>query len=108
MNYNYSDCLSYVKRNLKAHLYPYQEEMLKAFCEGKEVRCARGVGRSYVAKLFGQYVASLYDKNNYDKTPDIVFPYTCALNLGLIDRSFIDRVRKELPQETFERDFLCK
>jgi len=82
--------------------------MLKAFCEGKEVRSARCVGRSYVAKLFGQYVANLYDKNDYNKTPDVIFPYSCALNAGLISREFINREKEMLSREAFEREYLCE
>ncbi len=108
MEYNYNDCLSFVKHKLRIHLYPFQEEILKAFCEGKEVRTSRCVGRSYVAKAFGQYVASLYDKNNYSKTPDVVFPYSCALNAGLIDREFINSEKKGLSREAFEREYLCE
>lgn len=49
MEYNYVDCLNFVKYKLRVNLFAYQEQMLKAFCEGKEVRCSRCVGRTYVA-----------------------------------------------------------
>lgn len=108
MQYNYNDCLSFVKHKLRVKLYPYQEKMLRAFCEGKEVRSARCVGRSYVAQAFGQYVASLHDKNDYSKQPDVVFPYTCAMEYGLITPKMIDHQREILSQAAFNREYLCE
>jgi len=67
MKIDYEDCLAFLEHELRVRLYPYQKEILKAFCEGKEVRTARGIGRSYVADALGKYVASLYDKNDFSK-----------------------------------------
>lgn len=49
MKYNFDDCLQYVNKRLGITLYPFQEVILKALCDGLEVRTARGIGRSYVA-----------------------------------------------------------
>ena len=54
---NYDECLSYVRDTLKLPLFPYQEEMLRALCNGEEFLAARGIGRSYVANCFGRYIA---------------------------------------------------
>lgn len=108
MEYNFKDCLYYIKHKLKIHLYPYQELILKAFCEGKEVRTSRCIGRTYVAEAFGKYVANLYSSNNYSKNPDVVFPYDCALKNGLITQNFINQMQNKLSSETFNREFLCK
>lgn len=107
MEYNYVDCSNFVKHKLGITLFAYQEQMLKAFCEGKRVRCSRCVGRTYVAQAFGKYVASLYDKNNYNETPDVVFLYECAVDAGLIDKSLIDRERENLSAEVFRREYEC-
>jgi len=108
MEYNYKDCLRFVEEKLRVSLFPYQKQMLKAFCEGKEVRSARCVVRTYVAKAFGQYVSSLCDKNDYNKTPDIVFPYSDALEYGLIDQHLIDRAKTALSLDDFRREYLCE
>ena len=108
MQYNYKDCLSFIKHKLRVKLYPYQEEMLRAFCEGKEVRSSRCVGRSYVAQAFGQYVASLYDKNDYSKQPDVIFPYHYAVEHGFITQKMIDHERRKLSPEMFNREYLCE
>lgn len=107
MEYNYVDCLNFVKYKLRVNLFAYQEQMLKAFCEEKEVRCSRCVGRTYVAHAFGKYVASLYDNNNYNETPDVVFLYECAVDAGLIDKALIDRERENLSAEVFRREYEC-
>ena len=66
---SYEECLEFVKRKLGVKLYPFQEDMLKAFCEGKEIRTSRGIGKTFVAVCFGKYIAYLYDKNDYNKDP---------------------------------------
>lgn len=108
MEYNYNDCLSFVKHKLRLKLFPYQEEILKAFCEGKEVRTSRCTGRSYIAQAFGQYVASLHDKNNYSREPDVIIPYTCAIEHGLLTQKMIDHARATLNEDMFAREYLCK
>ena len=104
---NYNECSKFIKRELKIHLFPYQEVMLKAMCEGLEIRTARAIGRSFVADAFGKYVASVVSKNNYDKAPDMTFPYTCAISDGVLDEGQVELMRKECSQEVFEREMLC-
>lgn len=76
-------------------------------CEGLEIRTARAIGRSFVADAFGKYVASIVGKNNYDKVPDVTFPYTCALRDGALDEGQVELMRKECSPEVFEQEMLC-
>lgn len=76
-------------------------------CEGQEIRSARSIGRTFVADAFGKYVASVVGKNNYDKMPDVTFPYTCALRDGVLDEGQVELMRKECSQEVFAREMLC-
>lgn len=108
MKINYADCASFIKHKLRINLYPYQEEMLKAMCDGLEIRSARGIGRSFVAEAFGKYVASIVGKNNYDRTPDVIFPYTCAVESGIISEEQIDMMKRKYNPEVFEREMMCK
>lgn len=108
MKYSYSECSRFIKRELHINLFPYQEVMLRAMCDGLEIRSARCIGRSFVADAFGKYVASIAGKNNYDKVPDIVFPYTCALRSGLLTEGDIALMEKECSPEVFQKEMLCQ
>lgn len=68
---NADDCIDYVKNKLNIQLFGYQEEMLRAFCEGKKVATGRGIGRTYIARAFSKYIEHLYLEDNYDAKPDI-------------------------------------
>lgn len=107
MKVDYNKCSRYIKRELGINLFPYQEVMLKAMCEGQEIRCARGIGRSFVANAFGKYIASTVDRNNYDKTPDVVFPYTCAIKDGVLNEVLVEIFRHEWNKDDFAREMLC-
>ena len=54
MKIDYNECSKFIKRELKIHLFPYQEVMLKAMCDGLEIRTARAIGRSFVADALGK------------------------------------------------------
>ncbi len=108
MKYDYDECLKFINRKFGECLLPYQKDILKAFCDGKKVRTARGIGRSYVANLFSRYVESLYEKNDYSKEPDVVFTYECAETAGLLNQKFIDLQRSKMSPEDFDREYLCK
>lgn len=105
---SYTDCSKFIRRKLGITLFSYQEVMLKAFCEGQTVRTARGIGRSFVADAFGKYVANLVAENDYDKSPDIVFPYTCALKDGVWDEGQIELLKRDSDASWFEKEMLCK
>lgn len=57
MKVNYDEASQFIKDKLGIQLFPYQEVMLKAFCDGLSVSSGRGVGRSFVADAFGRYIA---------------------------------------------------
>lgn len=107
MKLDYFACSAFIKRKLKIRLFPYQETMLKAMCEGLEIRTARSIGRTFVADCLGKYVASLYDKNNYEKEPDVTFPYTCAIEPGVITEQWVESIKKDMTEEDFKRELLC-
>lgn len=49
MTIDYEDCSRFIKEKLHIDIFPYQEIMLKAFCDDLEVRTGRAIGRSFVA-----------------------------------------------------------
>lgn len=107
---NYQECSWFIKRKLGITLFPYQEVMLKAFCEGQTVKTARGIGRSFVADAFGKYVASLVAENDYEKEPDVIFPYTCALRDGVLDKGqiILEQMDKDFDKALFDKEMLCR
>lgn len=108
MDIKYHECSWFIKHKLKINLLPYQEVMLKAMCDGLEIRSARCIGRSFVADAFGKYVASIAGANNYEKKPDVVFPYTCAIESGIITEERVAHIKQEFKPEVFEREMLCR
>ena len=106
-SYNYNEAMGYITNKLGIKLFPHQQLMLKAFCEGFEVRTARCVGRSTVADAFGKYVAYKLGTNDYSKIPEITFPYKCAVESGLMTEDIINKFRRELKPEVFQKEFLC-
>ncbi len=108
MQISYKECSEFIKNQLNITLFPYQEEMLKAFCEGKEVRSARCVGRAFVANAIGQYVAHALNENNYTAEPDVSFPYHCAVNHNLMTKGMVEHIRSCCDSDTFKREMLCE
>lgn len=106
MRIDYEKCLDYIKNRRKIKLYPYQEAMVRLMCDGYTVKCARGIGRSFVAKLIGEYVAFELE-NNEVKNPSATFPYYCAIEAGLIDGNYINNIKAYISEELFNKDFLC-
>lgn len=105
---SYEDCLKFIEQKLHIKLYDYQKEIIKCFCEGKEIRTARGVGRTMCAKAYGEYITNLYDKNNYETEPEVVIPYNVLIRNGMLDEHRVEAYRKVLSPEEFERDFCSK
>lgn len=63
---NYKDCMEFLnKQGIK--LFGYQKEILKAFIENKSVITGRGIGRTFVAKCYGKYIAHILSNNNYSE-----------------------------------------
>lgn len=81
---NAEECIAWARKR-GVVLFPYQEAILRAFCNGEEVRTARGIGRTYVAKLFGEYVAHVYDHNDMDAEPDLIIPWKQAIACGIVN-----------------------
>lgn len=101
----YEDCINFIENNLHIKLFDYQKEIIKCFCEGKEVRVSRAIGRSTCADAFGKYIAHLYDRNDYSVDPDVLISYRAALKDGVIDERIIQRTREYLSEEAFKREF---
>ena len=69
-NVSYADCLKFI--NLKGiTLLDYQKKMLKAIFDGKEFRSPRGSGRTFVVKLYADYIQSVFDRNDYTVKPEV-------------------------------------
>lgn len=107
MQVDYESCKNYIQNVLHIEMFDYQWMMLKAFCEGMEVRTARGIERTYEAEAFGKYIAHLYGRNNYYATPKISFGYQCAVPHGLYDDDHIRQARERLTASDFRKEYLC-
>lgn len=105
---SYEDCLRFIENNLDIKLFAFQKEIIKCFCEGKEIRTARGIGRSMCADAFGEYIAHLYDRNDYDIEPEVAIPYQIAVRDGVWTEEIIEACRGCMSEEDFEREFCCK
>ena len=99
MKVNYDEASRFIKDKLGIQLFPYQELMLKAFCDGLSVSSGRGVGRSFVADAFGQYIASLYGKNVQPDDADVVVPTSAAVHVGLLSEAVWKQVAPGQGQE---------
>lgn len=108
MTIDYEDCSRFIKEKLHIDLFPYQEIMLKAFCDDLEVRTGRAIGRSFVADAFGKYVASLYSVNHWDVEPDICIPVSAAVKVGAVDDKFVDDMKQMYSPEDFKKEMLAR
>lgn len=108
MTIDYEDCSRFIKEKLHIDLFPYQEIMLKAFCDDLEVRTGRAIGRSFVADAFGKYVASLYSVNHWDVEPDICIPVSAAVKVGAVDDKFINDMKQTCLPEDFKKEMLAR
>ena len=84
MRVSYDEAHRFIKDKLGIQLYPHQELILKAFCDGLRVRTGRGVGRTFVADAFGKYIAYLYGQNELPGEVDLVIPTAAAVHVGLM------------------------
>ena len=62
----YEDCLHFIENYMHIKLLDFQKTLLKAFCNGEDIRCGRGCGRSTVVKGYTEYLSRLLDKNYKD------------------------------------------
>lgn len=105
---NYYDCIDYIEKKLRIKLASHERSMLKCLCNGEEFISARGIGRSFVAECFGKYIAHLYDRNDYTKAPDAIFPYTVAIGTGMLSGYSVAREQSSMSRQQFEREYLCR
>ena len=96
---SYEDCLNFIEHKLHIKLYDFQKEIIKCFCEGKQVITARGIGRTLCAEAYGKYISYVLSKNNYEVEPDVIIPAHVLIKNGALD---------EYNVEAFEREFYSK
>lgn len=99
MQVSYDEAYRFIKDKLDIQLYPYQELILKAFCDGLHVCTGRGVGRTFVADAFGKYIAYLYGQNESPGEADLVIPVAAAVHADLIPKAVWKKVAPEQEQE---------
>ena len=102
---SYDECIDFIEKYTDIRLFGYQKEMLKAFCEGKEVRSARCAGRSLVAKVFGEYIARVYDRNDYEVEPELTISWEEVMGVGLVSEEQINRAKEHLGEEQFKLEY---
>jgi len=108
LNLNYDECKQYITERLHLNLMPHQEILLKAWCDGKTVKTARGIGRSFVANALGKYIAYKFDKDNGESEPDILITYHCMVDENQMKESDYAKIKEQVDEDIFNRDFLCK
>ena len=98
---SYEDCLNFIEHKLHIKLYDFQKEIIKCFCEGKQVITARGAGRTLCAEAYGKYISYVLSKNNYEVEPDMIIltPYHILKENNVLDEHNV---------EAFEREFRSK
>lgn len=62
----YENCLRFIENYLNIELFDFQRTLLKALCNGEDIRGGRGFGRSTVVKGYTEYLSRLLDKNYTD------------------------------------------
>ena len=108
MNLNYENCCKFIESVGNITLFPHQKDIIRGWCEGKEVRTCRGAGRSTLAKEFGKYVVHVLDSNDYNADPEVIIPYNRVVESGILSDNTIKQAREELTKEQFEREFCVK
>ena len=76
---SYKKCMHFINNVLRINLCDYQKEIIKCFCEGKEVLTGRCTGRSMCADAYGKYITHLLKNNDYQNKPDIVIANTSGI-----------------------------
>lgn len=59
----YENCLRFVENYLNIELFDFQRTLLKALCDGEDIRGGRGCGRSTVVKGYTEYLSRSLDRN---------------------------------------------
>lgn len=68
----YEDCLRFIENYLNIELFDFQRTLLKALCNGDDIRGGRGCGRSTVVKGYTKYLSRLLDENYCDTKPNVM------------------------------------
>lgn len=105
---SYEDCIGFIERELNIKLYNFQKEIIKAFCEGKEVRTCRCAGRTLCAEAFGKYIAHVYDRNDYFATPEVTIPYQRLVEENVLSNEIINKNRSWMTEERFQTEYCCQ
>jgi len=108
---NYEDCIKFVEKVMEKEnktLYNFQKEILKSFFEDKEIRVARGAGRTYLAKLYGLYIGSLYAENDYSIEPEIAIDYLTVMKDVKGQFTNYSQAKAFGSKDTWETEFECK
>lgn len=59
----YEDCLYFIENYLNIELFDFQRTLLKALCNGEDIRGGRACGRSTVVKGYTEYLSRSLDRN---------------------------------------------
>ena len=118
---NVDDVVRYAHDMFNFDLFDFQKNILRDICAGKNVRTARGIGRTRLIYLLAFYCANKYrdlslmihiakklEYNNYDTQPDAVYPYDYCIKTGLGTLELYEDMKALLPKEAFAREFECK
>lgn len=60
---SYEDCLRFIENYLNIELLDFQKTLLKALCNGEDIRGGRAYGRSTVVKGYAEYLSRSLDRN---------------------------------------------
>lgn len=105
---SYEDCIEFIERELHVKLYNFQKEIIKAFCEGKEIRTCRCAGRTFCAEVFGKYIAHVYDRNDFRTAPEVTIPYQRLVEENVLSDEIINKNRAWMSEDKFQTEYCCR
>lgn len=108
MDINYNECCKYIEKTNDITLFPYQKDIIRGWCEDKEVRTCRCAGRSMLARGFGKYITLILENNNYEADPEVIIPYYRLVECGLYSEYAINRAKCDLTKDQFEKEYCAK
>ena len=60
---SYEDCLNFIENYMHIELLNFQKTLLKALCNGEDIRGGRACGRSTVVKGYTEYLSRSLDRS---------------------------------------------
>lgn len=84
----YEDCLRFIENYLNIELFDFQRTLLKALCNGEDMRGGRACGRSMVVKGYTEYLSRLLDEHCYDTKSNETISY--PKGAGYYGKPYID------------------